>query len=174
MSSLFAFRRAVDIVLEHEGGYVDNHADHGGPTKYGLTLHDLKLGGLSDDVATLKALTQDQARSVYLDVFWTPGHYDELQSDNLAVCLFDQAVLDGTAAIAGLQTLLDTHPDGVLGPLTVAAANREPNNVVALEFLHARVRYYVGIVKADASQIQFLTGWLDRLFDLVKYCSEPS
>lgn len=164
------FDAAITVVLNHEGGYVDNPVDHGGPTNFGLTLHDLKLAGLSDDKDTLKALPIEQAKEIYRNVFWNPGHFDDLTSMDLAICLFDQSILGGPTAVAGLQIMLSNHPDGVLGPLTVAAANRTNGGDLALRFLRGRAKYYCGIVKSNPDQIEFLSGWLDRLFSLVSYC----
>ena len=52
-------------LLRHEGGYTNHPSDPGGPTKYGITIHDyrkyIKKGGTAADV---KAMTLDQAKGI--------------------------------------------------------------------------------------------------------------
>lgn len=38
------FRHAVEIVLKHEGGYVNDPRDPGGETKYGISKHSSPPG----------------------------------------------------------------------------------------------------------------------------------
>lgn len=164
------FPKAVAVVLGHEGGFVDNPVDNGGPTNKGLTLHDLKLAGLVDNVETLKALTDEQACQVYKSVFWDPEHYGELSSGALAVALFDQGVLEGTPRVVkALQSLLGVPEDGILGPMTLAAVNAENGLKLAFRFLNSRAAYYTHIVRGDPSQVVFLDGWIDRILSLAEY-----
>jgi lysozyme family protein len=161
------FDQAVAVVLRHEGStYTDSPTDHGGPTKYGLTLHDLKLAGLASDKPTLQALTEAQARGIYSVVFWDPEHYGDLNSVELATCVFDQRVLGGPTAVADLQNLLGCRPDGVLGLLTASAANRADGADLALRFLRSRAQYYIKIAKNSPDQLEWVGGWVDRLWDL--------
>src|SRR5690606_28008981 len=52
------FRRAVEVVLKHEGGYVNNPSDPGGETKYGIS----KRSYPELDIANL---TQEDAIAIY-------------------------------------------------------------------------------------------------------------
>lgn len=36
------FQLAIALVLEREGGFVNQVSDHGGATKYGISLHYLR------------------------------------------------------------------------------------------------------------------------------------
>jgi len=158
------------IVTDHEEGFVDNPADHGGPTNWGITLPDMRLATRPDDVATLKALSQAEATEIYRTLFWVPNHFDALVSEPLALVLFDQGTVDGySRAIAALQGLLGLEQDGILGPETAGAANAADGRKLALRFLAGRAVFYTKIVKDDPSQMVFLDGWLDRLFDLCNY-----
>ncbi len=60
------FEKAVEKVLEHEGGYVDHKNDPGGATNYGISLRfvkqstgiDLDVDGDGDiDADDIKAMT---------------------------------------------------------------------------------------------------------------------
>jgi lysozyme family protein len=37
------YQEALDRLLEHEGGYSNDVGDPGGPTKYGITIHDVRM-----------------------------------------------------------------------------------------------------------------------------------
>lgn len=161
-----SFAQVIPVVLAHEGGFVDNPADDGGPTNYGLTLHDLRFAGYTADTATLKALTPADAAEIYRQNFWLPLNFDLLYSPALALVLFDQTVLDGPKAIQVAQELAGVAADGVIGSETAAALNARDGYELAVGVLKDRVRYYVAIVKNRPDQLQFLTGWVDRIIDL--------
>ncbi len=40
------FEKAIGTILEHEGGYVNDPADPGGETKYGISNTDHETGGV--------------------------------------------------------------------------------------------------------------------------------
>src|SRR5665213_1665195 len=80
---------AMRAVLAHEGGYSNDAADPGGPTKYGITIADvrayLNAGAGADDV---KALSAEQALAIYRAHYADPLRYDDLPAG------VDFAVLD--------------------------------------------------------------------------------
>jgi lysozyme family protein len=85
-----SFDAAFAFVVGEEGGYVNNPADPGGETKYGISHKSYpKL-----DIANL---TLDQAKKIYKRDYWDPLNLDQRQ-DGAALCLFDCAVNMGLAA----------------------------------------------------------------------------
>lgn len=97
--------------------------DPGGETKYGIS----KRAYPNVDI---KALTQDEAAQIYSRDYWEPLHGDSLP-DAVSFAMFDFAVNSGVGeAIRALQRALGLTVDGVLGPQTIAAANRNPQAVV--------------------------------------------
>ena len=82
-----SFERAFEIVVGHEGGYVNNPRDPGGETKYGISKR------AHPDV-DIKALTLDQARDIYRKDYWDPLKLDA-QPWHKALPLFDCAVNQG-------------------------------------------------------------------------------
>ena len=58
-----SFDRIIEFTLQEEGGYVNNPADPGGMTKYGIS----KRSYPNLDIANL---TIDQAKAIYERDFW--------------------------------------------------------------------------------------------------------
>lgn len=109
------FDNAVELILKHEGGYVNDPRDSGGETKYGISARaypDLDIAKLSES----------DAKVIYKEDYW-----DKLKGDDLpypiALVTFDAAVNSGRMrATKWLQHSVSAEPiDGILGPKTVEA-----------------------------------------------------
>lgn len=81
------FPAAFLVVVGSEGGYVNNPADPGGETRYGIS----KRAYPNLDIA---ALTLEEAQAIYLRDYWTPLNCDAM-SWELALINFDCAVNQG-------------------------------------------------------------------------------
>jgi lysozyme family protein len=126
------FERALALVLQHEGGYVDHPADPGGATKYGITKATLETHrGRPMRKADVQALTVGEAGAIYRATYWDGIRGDALPA-GLDYCLFDFAVNSGQArAVIGLQRALGVADDGRLGPLTLSASLKaDPERLV--------------------------------------------
>jgi Glycosyl hydrolase 108 len=83
------FAAAVALVLEHEGGYVNDPNDPGGETNFGISKRaypDLDI----------RALTREGAIGFYRRDYWTPA-MDAAPTQELANCALDCAVNQGPA-----------------------------------------------------------------------------
>lgn len=152
-----AFERAFEIVIGAEGGYVNDPRDPGGETKYGISQRAYPS-------LDIKALTLEDAQAIYLKDYWQAASCDRLP-DGLAIALFDAAVNQGIRpATRMLQRALHVPEDGILGNLTIAAANAiDPDRLMA-DFLAERSLHY-------ASLSNFATygrGWMRRIFHLAR------
>lgn len=147
-----AFTRAVNFVLLHEGGLVED-------ARGGLTNHGISQRAYPDlDIA---GLTREQAVSIYRADYWQAARCDLLPAP-LDFALFDGAVQHGVqAATRLLQRALRVDPDGILGPVTHAAASTAPVRPVLSDYLARR-----GMLYAELAEPTLLRGWLTRLFDL--------
>lgn len=96
------FSTALCFVLEHEGGYVDNPRDPGGPTKYGVTIatlsHELGRGASLEDV---RNLTPEQAGEIYRKKYWNAIGGDHLPA-GVDLIAFDIAVNMGVGRALSL------------------------------------------------------------------------
>lgn len=160
------FSIAFDVLLSHEGGFVNNPLDKGGPTNMGLGVNDIST---PNTIEHLKSLSKEEARLVYFMKFWMPHMFDYIQDQNLATVVFDQAVLNGPErAIKRLQNIVQAKEDGKLGPSSSNLINTLNPKVLALKFIERTASDLVDFTSKNPEQIKFLGGWVSRLFDLTR------
>lgn len=148
------FDRAVDFVLNAEGGYVWDAKDPGGETNFGISKR-----AYPDE--SIREMTRDRAEFLYKRDYWDKCRCDELPAD-LRLAVFDAAVNQGvSAAIRLLQTCARVKIDGVLGAGTLQAAQK----VGLSDYLSARAIRYFATPNFD----RFGKGWLNRLFHLALF-----
>lgn len=158
------FLPAFEKVLLAEGGYklTDIAHDRGGQTYAGITRKsnpDWRGWAYIDAGKTPDA---QLVRDLYRANYWAPVHGDELPQ-RIAECLFDFAVNAGPrTAVKLAQLVVGTTPDGVIGPVTVAALNAIAPEVFVAQYTLAKIARYRDIVMRDRTQGKFLLGWLNR------------
>ena len=189
------FKIAVAKTIHNEGGdkYTDIPDDKGGPTKYGISLKFYRticaLGSdkvlhpnaTADDI---KNLTLDVAEWIYLNCFWNPNRYGQINDQDVANKVFDMSVLIGPhhANIMLQQSCnADLDPDdddghticdGIIGPNSIRDINTIydvkskygiPKRWYVYEYNLILVKYFKDICNKDRSQSKFLLGWLNRV-----------
>lgn len=107
------FEPAIEIVLDNEGGYVNDPKDPGGETKFGIS----KAAYPNVDIANL---TVDQAKEIYRKDYWL---FDGIYSQAVANKLMDAYVNKKHTAIRWAQEIVNTDVDGIYGPHTQALIN---------------------------------------------------
>jgi lysozyme family protein len=121
------YDRCLAEVLEQEGGYSNDPGDSGGPTKYGITIHDARMywkhGATAADV---RAMPLDVAKQIYRSKYWDAISGDDLPS-GVDLAVFDYGVNSGIhRAAMVLQRFLGVPDDGVIGPHTLDALREQP------------------------------------------------
>jgi len=168
------FDDAFKIVLDFEGGYVNDPDDKGGATNYGITyntLNNAKTKGWVPFNVTIQNIQLEHAKIIY-----RKGYWDAVQADSLPhpldLIMFDSAVNHGpNAAVKLLQKSLNVllpytelAVDGIIGPLTLRAINDyvglgitpglHPNSNIrylCIDVLLNRVELYSSIVNNNRS-----------------------
>lgn len=132
------FYKSVQFVLEHEGGYINDPADPGGETNFGISKRfhpDLDIKNLSPEAAA----------NIYYQEYWVPSGACSLDYPN---CV---AVLD-TSVNLGVSACLRLIPNPF--DIDVFIANRK--------------QFYANAVKQNPASQKYLAGWLNRVSDLQK------
>jgi lysozyme family protein len=130
------FDACFNLMLAHEGGYVDHPSDPGGRTNLGVTqrVWEEWLGRPVSE-KEMRALTPAMVKPLYKRKYWDAVRADDLV-DGVDYCVFDVAVNSGPGrAIKFLQSCVGVTPDGGFGPRTLAAvkeAEKDPNRLVEL------------------------------------------
>lgn len=152
------FHVAINRVLGHEGGYVNDPSDPGGETKWGISKR-------SYPHLNIERLTRDEAIHLYKVDFWNKVHTDVLP-DALDFQLLDSAVNSGIdQSIRFLQRALDVADDGRFGPVSKAAlAAADPNDVLLL-FLAERLEFMTKLKNWDNAS----RGWARRIARNMRY-----
>ena len=159
---------SVMFVRRWEGGFVDDPADKGGRTNYGITqkTYDAwrQLRGLpSTDV---KGITDADVNAIYYQT-WVGCHADKMEMP-LSLCHFDCAFNTGyhQSALFLQRALGNLTADGIIGPYTLSAIEYANSERVARDYCVYREQFYRDIVARDGTQAKFLDGWLRRVADL--------
>ena len=158
----------LDRLLEREGGYIDDPADAGGETKYGITratLEDWRKEPLPEHA--ILNLTRAEAKDIYVAKYFIPGRVSSLPVA-LKEVMFDTCVNFGVKkAVRLLQAALNEQGaclviDGEIGNKTLqTAASCDPDRARIAMVKH-RVLYRDQQAIADRTQLDFLRGWHTR------------
>tara|TARA_Y100001938_G_C7973062_1_gene370337 strand:- start:156 stop:665 length:510 start_codon:yes stop_codon:yes gene_type:complete len=110
------FPKCLQVILHHEGGYVNHPRDPGGETNLGVTKRVYEEWG---GTKSMKDLTEDDVAPIYEKNYWARAKCDQLPS-GLDLAVFDWAVNSGTGrAVKKLQKMIGTVADGGIGPNTL-------------------------------------------------------
>jgi lysozyme family protein len=116
------WEKSFQMVLKHEGGYVNNKLDPGGMTNLGVTKKVWEeFVGKEVDEAEMRALTSELVKPLYKKNYW-----DKIKADQLPIgvdyAAYDLAVNSGTGRAAKyLQRIAGVPDDGVIGPKSMEA-----------------------------------------------------
>jgi lysozyme family protein len=175
------FEQALTHTLQFEGGYVDDPADPGGETKYGIS----KRANPDVDIAHLTLVA---AREIYRARYWQRPGFDQVAqvSPDIAARLFDLGVNCGPVAAGkmlqrainivctgtvpqhrrapwrqAIARLLDgevLRVDGAIGPITLAVLRDCPYKRALLMALKGEAYNYYACLNP-----LYIPGWLERL-----------
>ena len=171
------FEEIIDVVLEHEGGFVDDPDDKGGATNFGVTQKVYEeFIGTECTAEDIKNMTEDEAREIYYSRYWKPSKADHLPPEIREV-YYDMCVNHGQGgAVKILQQACNNKRkpenridvDGGIGPNTIKAAK----NLQEWELMVERSGFYWNLVFKGSkytdrtNQVKFIRGWIRRCFKL--------
>jgi lysozyme family protein len=89
------YDQCLSRLLAHEGGYTNHPSDPGGPTNFGITIHDYRKYVKPDATAAdVRAMKLDEAKTIYRHKYWDAQRCDELPA-GVDYVVFDYGVNSG-------------------------------------------------------------------------------
>jgi len=152
-----AFKKAVNHLLENEGGYSNDPDDPGGETNFGICRRqypDLDI----------KNLTKEKAVEIYYEDYWS-AHEIDLYPRGLQEIIFDMTVnfgsRGGVKVVQEAANNKNSHQikvDGLLGPETLRAVKSlEVDRIKAF-----RVLRFAKICISNPDMYKYWYGWFRR------------
>lgn len=180
------FQHALDVVLAHEGGFVNDPVDPGGATNWGISLRwlaragelDLNGDGLADgdldldgdvDVDDIRAMTRDDAAFFYRAHWWDRHDYGALHL-TVATKVFDLAVNMGSPQAHKLLQRAcracgkEIADDGIIGPVTRATVAGIPPEMLIPPLREAAAGFYRQLIALRPQLAKYERGWLKRAY----------
>jgi lysozyme family protein len=154
------WEKSFQMVLKHEGGYVNNPKDPGGMTNLGVTKKVWEeFVGHEVDEAEMRALTPELVKPLYKKNYWDKIKGDDLPS-GVDYAVFDAAINSGPGRAAKwLQACVNVYADGVIGDKTKQAVrNKDPK-----ELINDYCAYRLAYLKMLQTWQTFRKGWERRV-----------
>lgn len=170
------FDKSIVVILRHEGGWVNNPADPGGETNYGISMLMVRREGMTPqqlgipnfDPGSMKLMTVDTAKAIYKTIFWDKPGYQKIIDDNVATKIFDCAVNCGPGRSHGMAQKAANRlgqkliVDGNLGPKSLAGINAcDPKQFLAAMAIEM-LSYYQSIIVVHPTLAVFIKNWTKR------------
>lgn len=168
-------------IFKWEGGFANDPADSGGPTMMGVTIttyreYCRRNKKPAPTVADLKKITRTTVLDILRTMYWIPCKGDLISNQSVADLVVDSCWGTGLGYIRNIQRAIGTTADGVVGPKTISALNRNPREVHA-KLWAARKAFYTNIAYTPdhtapggvrpTKNARFYKGWLNRLNEYV-------
>ena len=153
------FDKCLQMLLKHEGGFVNHPRDPGGMTNLGVTKKVYeKWMGREVTEQEMRDLTPEMVAPIYKKRYWDKVRGDELPS-GLDWAAFDWAVNSGSGRPAkAIQRCVGATQDGAIGPKTLqAVADKKPKEIIESVY-YTRQRFYESLKTFDT----FGKGWTRR------------
>ena len=153
------FEHCMEMLLKHEGGYVNHPSDPSGLTNMGITKRTYdEFHGTNIDKEAMRDLTVEDVTPIYRRNYWERCRCQDLPNG------FDWAVIDACVnhrtgrAAKFLQKAVMVNQDGAIGPLTMMAVN--DNNPE--EIINRLAVYRDAFYRSLSTFETFGRGWIRR------------
>jgi lysozyme family protein len=148
------FNTAFAALVGNEGGYVNNPADPGGATRWGITQRVARAAGYLGD---MRDFPLEQARVIAKHLYWDPLYLDEFD-DRMAFAMLD-ANYNGGHVVLWAQQAVGVKADGKLGPTTISALRAAD----PMRFVMAFTAYRLLYLTSCHPWPTFSRGWSRRI-----------
>lgn len=127
------FDKCLEMLLKHEGGFVNNKFDNGGMTNLGITksVYDAWIGRESTE-QEMRSLTVEDVSPIYKKNYWKRIKGSQLPS-GVDWSVFDWAVNSGCRRPSrALQRAIGAEADGIIGTRTLLLVHTQgiPKDII--------------------------------------------
>ncbi|WP_315852881.1 glycoside hydrolase family 108 protein [Klebsiella pneumoniae] len=176
------FSKISSVILQHEGGYVNDPNDRGGETNMGITIATWRAYAPSDlgieaTTNTLRNMTKEQAEIIYYNHYWEPKGFCKLETIKIALMLYDWTITSGRAVTQVRKMLHNEYNINLVVSNTMDDDMIHCINAIEdQEQLLSRIaevtkEYYRSLTITNGepnTQVRFLTGWINRVNDCLR------
>lgn len=137
--------QVITAIIRREGDvFINDPADPGGPTKYGITRQTLSDWlGHPATIQSVRDLTSIEARKIYEEIYITKSAFIFITDEHLRALVVDMGVHFGTyMATKMIQSVLKVKVDGIFGIKSLTAANTQPPQDTSTNLLRRRIHSY--------------------------------
>jgi len=170
---MITFDTVFDRLMKSEGGYVNDPADPGGETNWGITwpvLHQAIGMRIVTPDTTIAKLSREQAKAIYKVLVWTAAGLQDYDPA-IAYQVMDIAVHSGpTQAAILLQRAAGVAADGRIGPVSKAAIKAMDRNDLLMLLNAERMEFQTRLKNWP----QHGKGWTIRNAQNLRYAAQDN
>ncbi len=149
-------------------GYANDPDDLGGATMVGVTIatykeYCRKKGYPVPTIERLRNMTYALWIDVLKTMFWDRWQADKIANQSIAEILVDWVWTSGKYGITIPQQVLGVTVDGIVGPKTLAALNKQNPAQFFSRIVAERKAYIDRICTSRPVNNKYKRGWLNRL-----------
>lgn len=180
-------KELVPKILAWEGGYVNDPTDKGGATNMGVTIATWRALGYDkdgdhdideNDVRMINTVDYE----LVLRQYWNRWKADDIKNQSIANLLVDWVWGSGKWGIIIPQRILGVKADGIVGPITINAVNKQVPAQFFKKVYDAHMTFLSEICRTSLKDLEqklgrkatpqekdkhtnykFLKGWTNRL-----------
>jgi lysozyme family protein len=174
------YTNIIPFIKKAEGGWVNDPDDAGGETNKGIT-YAVWQTFFGDTHDRFMAMSDDDWGTIFKKGYWDVMLGDSINSQRIADVIVDWVWGSGKHyPEADVQDILihsfgsDISEDGDFGPATIAALNAADEQTLWDDLIAKRQWYFQQCVVLHPTNAKFLTGWNNRLNNLVAFDSAPA
>ena len=163
------FDACFEMVLVHEGGYVNDPRDPGGRTNLGVTQRAMESYlGRQVDEPFMRSLTPNTVKPFYRAMYWDKIKGDQLPA-GVDYAAYDLAVNSGVGRAAKmLQQIAGVLVDGSLGPKSMGAIRECDPEQMAESLCDMRLEFLKRLPTFET----FGKGWSRRVSEVKAKATE--
>lgn len=172
------FKKAFDLIMKNEGGYVNDPDDSGGETYKGIARNrnaswrgwvnvDLlkQKSGFPENLNNDTEL-QSAVMELYQINYWHKVQGEGVENQDIANSIFDFAVNAGVKVSSRLaQIVCRVKSDGVIGKNTLSELNTVNAELFISKFALTKIARYTDICRRIPKNRKYFYGWINRTLE---------